>query len=260
MIDWMLRIVITSLLFFPDSTIYERPVDYGLAEESVQIQVNDKTTLHGLFLPAQNEKGILLFLHGNAGNLSGRISKAGGWVERGYSVFLVDYRGYGKSTGKIRHQEDLTEDGRKALEWLEREKNVSSSQIVLYGESVGGYPVVKLATEKKFRAIILESPYTSFKKLAPRHYPMLPAFMIEQLLKDFSFDIESSISKIKAPLFILHGDHDQTVFYEMGQQVFELAPEPKEFFTIEGGAHNNLSIVAGRNFWQKPVDFLEALK
>ncbi|HTL46820.1 MAG TPA: alpha/beta fold hydrolase [Verrucomicrobiae bacterium] len=245
--------MITSMIFFPDKTVYETPSDYGLSYEDVSLAISSKVKLHGWFLKAPEEKGVILFLHGNAGNISARVFKAKGWVKRGYSMFLVDYRGFGKSTGSIQHQDDVLQDASAALDWLMKERKYPAEKIVLYGESLGTHPAIRLAGKFPVAAVILEAPYPSFIELGKLHYPFVPSSMIQ----DFAFDNVRYIPEIKAPLFVLHGTHDEICPYAMSQQLFEKAPQPKEFMTVAEGVHNDLPMKAGENYWNKPVEFIE---
>jgi dipeptidyl aminopeptidase/acylaminoacyl peptidase len=242
------------MIFFPEQKLYEKPADYGMAFEDAWVPADPGVTLHGWYLKAGAEKGVLLFFHGNAGNIANRLYKAKGWIELGFSVFLVDYRGYGQSTGKIRHENDVYRDARAALEWLRNEKKVPPGRIVLYGESLGSAPAVRLASEERFAALILEAPFTSFVDLARVHYP----FVGEWMMKDFRFSNLEWAASLKTPLFIMHGTHDEICPYEQSEQLFENAPEPKGFFSIPGGTHNDLPVSAGENYWAQPYQFVTA--
>ena len=241
MFRWLINLMITSMIFFPEKTFYERPENYGLVHEDVSFQTQDGVQLHGWYLKGPPEKGVLLFFHGNAGNISGRIYKAEGWVKRGFSVFLVDYRGYGKSEGRIDHQEDVVKDAEAALSWLREVKRIPDSKIVLYGESLGSHPAIRLAVREKFAGLILEAPYTSFVDLGKLHYPLVPS----SLVADFAFPNKDYIGQLQTPLFIVHGTEDEVCPYAMSGELFEHAPSPKEFFTVTGGAHNDLPIKSG---------------
>ncbi len=249
--------MITSLLFFPEKEIIEHPADYGLTAEDVYPITADGVKLHGWYFQARDAKSALLFLHGNAGNISGRVHKAQGWIERGVSVLLLDYRGYGRSEGEIRHGEDIVWDAQAGLDWLVKHKAWTLNKIILYGESLGSYPVIRLAIDHKAAGLILEAPFTTFSDLAAIHYPALPKFIVESLLKDFRFDNIGIISKIQTPFFILYGTADATCPFAMGEKLFESAPEPKSFFNVPDAGHNNLAEVAAENYWNKPQEFLK---
>ncbi len=247
--------MIASMIFFPEKTFYEKPEDYHFAYEDVRMTTSDGVSLHGWYLKAPEDRAVLLFLHGNAGNISGRLSKVEGWVKRGYSVFLVDYRGYGQSRGSIQHQDDVLCDAKTSFEFLREKKKYPLSKIVLYGESLGTYPAIRLGCEFAAAAVILEAPFTSFVELGRRHYPMVPSVLI----KNFAFPNEDFIHKIKPPLFILHGLEDEICPYAMAGELFEKAPLPKEFFSVADGMHNDLPYKAGEDYWNRPAVFLEKI-
>ena len=241
------------MIFFPEETFYEQPEDYGYAYENVRVETADGVNLFGWFLHAKApEQGALLFLHGNAGNISNRLSKVKGWVDGGFSVFLIDYRGYGKSEGKINRSEDIVLDAQAGLQWLREEKKKPLSEIILYGESLGSYPAVRLGTEHPVLALVLESSFTSFLDLGRIHYPYVP----KVLLRRFEFENEKHIAAVRSPVFMLHGTEDEICPYSLSQQLFKKAPEPKEFFPIHGGNHNDLPLSAGKDFWRRPIEFI----
>jgi len=244
--------MINSLLFFPETNYYALPPDFGLKQEEVFLTTSDGTRLAGWFFNAPAPQATLLFLHGNAGNVSGRLFKAKGWFDLGVSVFLLDYRGYGKSEGKIKKGADLIEDARAALRWLEETRQIPSDKIILYGESLGSYPAVELAREKKFAGLVLEAPFTTLLELARTHYSWVP----ELLLKDFQMKNEALIGMAQAPVFVLHGNKDDICPVEMGEQLYELAPAPKEFYVVQGGGHNDLPEVAQEAYFKNPYLFL----
>lgn len=247
--------MVTSMIFFPEKTHYEFPADYGFKSEDIFFETDDGLRLHGWFLEAAEARGVILFFHGNAGNISNRLYKAKGWVDRGLSVFLVDYRGYGQSQGEIKRGDDILRDAHAAFHWLIKTKKVASWEIILYGESLGTYPAIRLAAENKVGAVVLEAPFTSFVDLGRLHYSLIPG--LDLLLRDFEFPNRDWIDRLKVPLFILHGTRDEICPYAMGEKLFEKAPEPKAFFSIENGAHNDLPIIAGEDYWERPYQFLE---
>ncbi|MBI3316656.1 MAG: alpha/beta fold hydrolase [Candidatus Omnitrophica bacterium] len=256
MLRFFINFLMTSLIFFPEKTHFETPKDYGLLFEDVFFKTADGIKLHGWFLEAKPDPaGVLLFFHGNAGNISGRLFKAKGWIKRGYSVFLADYRGYGKSEGKIDHEEDVTKDAQAAWKWLREENKFTEEKIIIFGESLGSHPAIRLGGLYRPKAVLLEAPFTSFIDLAKLHYGAIPG--IDFLMRDFQFQNINFISQINAPLFILHGTSDETCPFEMSEKLMAKAPEPKELFSISNGFHNDLPQKSGEAYWDKPVEFLQ---
>ncbi len=244
--------MIRQFLFFPEKRFHEKPQDFHFEYEDVFLDIEKNIRLHGWFLKAPQEKAVLFFLHGNAGNISARLYKAGGWLERGVSVFLLDYRGYGQSTGEIHTSEDIARDAQAGLNYLKDKRDIDSSRIILYGESLGTYPIIRLAGENKVMAAVLEAPFTSFTELAALHYPQVPGFM----MKGFEFSNKENIGKVKNPLFILHGTEDEICPYDMAGELIDKVQVPKGMFTIQGGHHNDLPNAAGDDYWQKSYEFL----
>ena len=246
--------MIESMIFFPEKTLYEKPEDYGFKHEDVFLKTGDGVTLHGWYLHAPQAKpeGVILFFHGNAGNISNRLYKMKGWLERGFSALLIDYRGYGKSEGAIRHSDDVLKDADAALRWLTDSRKTPLSEIIVYGESLGTYPAIRLTCDHKVRAVILEAPFTSLFDVARTHYP----FVLRAMMQQFQFSNIEHIQNLKAPLFILHGNEDEICPYAMAGELFEKAPEPKGFLSIPNGRHNDLPMIAGEDYFEKPYEFI----
>ena len=242
------------MIFFPEKTLYEKPEDYGFQHDEVSLTTEDGVKLHGWYLhkPQSKSEGVLLFFHGNAGNISNRLYKMKGWLDRRFSALLVDYRGYGKSEGMIHDSEDVLKDAAAALRWLTESHKTLLSKIVVYGESLGTYPAIRLACDYPVKALVLEAPFTSLFDVARTHYP----FVIRDMMQNFLFSNIDFIQKIKAPLFILHGNEDEICPYAMAGELFEKAPEPKGFLSIPNGRHNDLPMIAGEDYFEKPYEFI----
>ncbi len=260
----LVQAMVASLIFFPTKEYTALPKDYAeLKSEVVEIQTSGGVKLVGWYLPYPKvaeetfrTNTTIYLLHGNAGNIGDRLFKAREWIHRGYSVFLLDYRGYGQSEGKITSEEDLYQDARAGLKWLREVKKKDNKNIVLYGESIGCAPVIQLAVEDKqdFFAVILEAPFTSLPAVTKVHYSFIPTV----ILGGFQFDNLEKISKVKTPVFVIHGEDDEICPFEMGKELFnKAAVEPKEFFEIPNGHHNDLPDVAGNEFYDRPNKFLE---
>lgn len=245
--------MVTSMIFFPDRNIYYQPADVHLDAEVVELFPAPGVVLHNWFIPPEKDNPVLLYIHGNAGNISGRLHIAAGWATRGFGIFMLDYRGFGKSTGEIRHEDDLTQDALAAYRWMVESKKLSPDSIVLYGESIGCAPAVRLATQQPCRAVVLMAPFTRLIDMARLHYG---SFIPESLLKQYRFDNLSAVASVRTPLFIMHGTEDEIVPFSMGERLFQAALDPKEFFRVPGGHHNDLSETAGKDFWDIPAHFL----
>ena len=207
--------------------------------------------LHGWFAHRPQHKWVTLHLHGNAGNVTHRIVSAAHIIEAGSSVLLLDYRGYGRSEGRPTER-GLHEDALAAYEWLIA-KGYRPEQIILHGESLGTAVATRVATEKPCAGLILEAPFTSAKAVAGKVLPILGPALV------WGYDTKSRIGRVRVPVLIIHGDADEVIAYEFGQELFRAAPEPKTFWTIQGATHNDLHIVGAPEFRSRLEAFFRSL-
>ena len=163
-----------QLLYFPSRTLVTTPDRYGLAYETVHLDTADGERLHGWWIPADDARGTLLFFHGNAGNISGRLESVKQFHQLGLNVLIIDYRGYGQSTGSP-SEEGLYRDAEAAWQHAVTQRGIDPSRIVIFGRSLGGGPATWLATQHDAGALLLESAFTSVPDMAAHHYPWLPA-------------------------------------------------------------------------------------
>jgi fermentation-respiration switch protein FrsA (DUF1100 family) len=177
---------------------------------------------------------VLVVFHGNAGHIGDRVPKFDELMDAGYGLLLAGYRGYGGNPGRP-SEADLTGDARLLLDWLAGQ-GIGPARTVLYGESLGTGIAVKMAAERPAAALVLESPYTSIADVAQMHYWYLPA---KWLLLD-KWNSMAHIGRIEAPLLVVHGARDRTIPARYGQRLFAAAPDPKEIFMLDQGAHNDL--------------------
>ena len=207
------------LLYHPYREIEVTPGNYRIAYENVSFSAADGVRLHGWYVAPKDADGpVLLWAHGNAGNLSHRAENiALIQKELGAGVFIFDYRGFGKSEGSP-GEEGLYADGRAAYAWLA--ERVPHERIFLFGRSLGAAVVVKLAAEgKKARGLILESPFESTLAMGKKMFPFLPVGWIISS----KFDSAAMLPEVKTPLFVLHGDKDGIVPFAQGRRLYELA-------------------------------------
>ena len=241
------------LLYHPYREIEVTPGAYGVRYENVFFNAKDGVRLHGWYIaPIHPEGPVLLWAHGNAGNLSHRAENiALIQKELGAGVFIFDYRGYGKSEGRP-SEEGLYADGRAAYAWLS--ERVPTERVFLFGRSLGAAVMVKLAIEgSKARGLILESPFESTLAMGKKMFPFLPVGWIVSS----KFDNAAMLPKGKMPLFILHGDQDKVVPHAQGKRLFEAAGSShKRFFTIKGAGHNDTYFTGGTPYWAAWRNFL----
>jgi fermentation-respiration switch protein FrsA (DUF1100 family) len=223
-----------SLIYFPSvypDGIWEPP---GLEFEDASFQSADGTKLHGWYVPHDQPRAVVLFAHGNAGNLSHRYELLEDLNELGVSTMIFDYRGYGKSEG-VPSEAGILADARAARAWLAKRAGVNEGDIVLMGESLGGGVMVDLAAHDGARALVLENTFTSLPDVAAFHYPWLPV----RTLMRTRLDSAAKIGKFHGPLLQAHGDSDTIIPYPIGQKLHAAANEPKTFVSIAGGDHND---------------------
>jgi len=244
-----------KLIYYPDMPsrkLTASPAEIGLKYESVSIAAGDGVTIHGWFVPAQQERGTLLFFHGNAGNISHRLDSLKIFHDLGLSTFIVDYRGYGSSQGSLSEQGTYL-DAEAAWNYLTGTRNIAARQIVVFGRSLGAAIAAYIAAEQKPGGLILESAFTSVPDMAARMYPVFPV----RLLSRFHYNTEKFLLSVSSPVLIIHSPDDEIIPYENGQKLYNSAREPKEFLKIQGG-HNEGFLASGRAYTDGISNFIDA--
>jgi fermentation-respiration switch protein FrsA (DUF1100 family) len=215
----------------------------------VELTSADGTRLHAWWYPHDRATGAVLYLHGNAGNLSSRGDRVVEWHDEfRESVLIIDYPGYGRSEGKP-GERALYAAADAAYDWLTTAQGVRPERLLLYGSSLGGGVAVDLALRKPHRALVLACTFTSIADMGQKLYPWLPA----RWLVRNRFDNLAKIGKVPRPVFIAHVECDNLVPYEHGRRLFQAAPEPKDFLTLGGDRHCEPS---GPHFYARVRDFL----
>lgn len=241
------------LVYYPQigREVAGTPEAYGLAYEDVQIATEDGEKIAGWWVPSRKPRGTVLIFHGNAGNISQRLDYLRMFNRLDYSVLIVDYRGYGKSTGSP-SEEGTYRDARAAWRHLTRDRGIAAADIVLFGESLGAAVASWLAVRHPPRALILHSAFTSAPDLGSQVYWFLPV----RLISRFSYDNLSNLASVKAPVLIIHSREDDIVPYAHGERLYQAAREPKQFLALRGG-HND-AFVFMREEWVRALgEFLE---
>lgn len=191
---------------------------------------------------------VILFLHGNAGEIADRADRFAFYQSRGYGVAFLSWRGYGGSTGKPSEQGLLT-DAKAAYDHL-RGLGIPPGKIVLVGESLGTGPAVMTSSQNPVGAVVLEAPYSAAVDIARTAYPWLPVGL---LMKD-QFRTRDHIARINAPLLILHGEADSVIPQGFGKRLFEAAKDPKTFLSLGPVGHEALFSPAT---WAQEVEFID---
>lgn len=242
-----------SLLYVP-STAVPSPAQSGVPEMApVTLETADGLRLMSWYRPGAGGGQTMVYFHGNGGHIGYRGDKVRPYLDAGYGVLLVSYRGYGGNPGSPT-EDGLYADGRAAMAFLEG-RGVAADQTVLYGESLGTGVAVQIALDRAragnpVAAVVLEAPFTSAVDAGASHYPWAP---VRWLMKD-RFDSRSKIAGIRAPLLIIHGGRDRVVPLRLGEALYAAAAEPKESFWIPEAGHNDLAAFGAPG---KALAFLE---
>ena len=241
----------SRLIYYPNMpsrAVTATPDQAGLIYERVEFAAKDGVRLDGWFLPAEMPRGVLLFFHGNAGNISHRLESLRIFRDLGLSTFIFDYRGYGRSEGKVSEQ-GTYRDAEAAWRYLTVERGVPEQSIVYFGRSLGASIATHLAMTHVPKALILESAFTSAPDVAARTYPFLPV----RWLARFQYNTREYLKSVTAPVLIVHSPQDEIIRFEHGRALFASANEPKRFLEILGG-HNEGFLVSGKTY----VDAIDA--
>jgi len=220
----------------------------GCTLEDCFFTAADGVRLHGWRCRPAHAEGItgdmvLLWFHGNAGNLSHRADLMLRLAATPVQVFIVDYRGYGRSDGRPT-EHGLYLDGEAAWRYLIDERRVSPNRIVLFGDSLGAAVAVDLATRVEAAGLIVQSGFTSVPDMAARHFPFVPGFLIRTKM-----DSLAKIGDVTEPKLFIHSPSDEVVPYELGRRLYEAAPEPKRFLEVPGATHNDTDAVGGHRYF-----------
>jgi hypothetical protein len=222
-----------SLMYFPETT-HTTPAQAGFPQaEEIALTSSDGEHLVAWHVAAQNGRPVIVYFHGNGGALRNRVDRFQKLVADGIGLVALEYRGYGGSSGSP-SEAGLIADAEAAYAYTAARYPVQ--QIVLWGESLGSGVAVALAAEKPVGRVILEAPFTSAAAVGAKRYWYMP---VRLLMKD-QFRSDERIGKVTAPLLILHGAHDQTVPYAMGERLFDLANKPKHIVRFLDGGHSDL--------------------
>ena len=234
-------LLLVAVFLFQRNLLYHPSIDSYIKDQSglepteiekVKIATDDNIDLIGWFYNKDIKKfKTVLFFHGNAGSLENRTYKLNHLKNLNVNYLIIAWRGFSGNIGKP-DEMGLYEDARSAIRWLNK-KGIEDKNIILYGESLGTAVAVEIAQSKKYAGVILESPFTSMVNMGKKYYPFFP---VSFLLKD-KFESNKKINKISVPILIMHGKVDKIVPYDMGKKMYELANQPKFFYSQEYGDH-----------------------
>lgn len=221
--------------------------------EDIWFQSSDGTKLFGWYVENAATSAVVLWCHGNAGNIIHRLENLRELYRLGLSVFLFDYRGYGRSQGSP-SEEGLYQDALGAYDQLTRTRLIRPERIVLFGRSLGAAVAVEVASHKLAAGLILESSFPSIEAVARFHYGGLPVHW----LLGAKFRLIDRLPHLSLPKLIVHGDQDEIIPIELGRQVFEAAKPPKTFYVVKGADHNTTYHVGGEPYFHRFTEFVHS--
>lgn len=242
--------IVNEFAFYPDNVnvIPANNLPNGIQE--ITINTDDNVELISLFLPSTESKKLLIYFHGNAGNIYHRIPSLLQIHNTGVSVIGVSYRGYGKSEGDP-SEEGIYLDGEAIYQHAVERMGFSKENIILFGRSIGTAVAINIAQNKQLRGIILVTPLTSGSDLAKAIGLGAVASLAEG-----SFNNITKVENIKSPLLVIHGTSDRIIPYSMGREIFDRANVKKEFVKIDGANHNNLHDDYKQKYWPPILRFI----
>ena len=234
-------------VYFPTRKITANPSDIGLLYEDVTIKTTDEVNISGWYIPAEKSRAVILFFHGNGGNISNRLDLIKIFYELRLNTFIIDYRGYGRSEG------EPTEDGTyldatAAWDYLVEKKKIAPDEIIVFGRSLGGPIAAWLAMDRKTKGLILDSTFTSIKDIGAKLYPYLP---VKRFFK-FDYSTISYLKVVNSPVLIIHSKDDEYIPFIHAEKLFEFANEPKQFLEITGG--HNIGFMTSKDIYIEGIN------
>jgi hypothetical protein len=230
------------LMYFPTREIEATPAQIGLAFQRQEFRAEDGVRLTGWYVPAERPRGVLLFFHGNAGNISHRLQSIAIFHRLRLDVFIFDYRGYGESEGEA-GEEGTYRDGEAAWRHLVERLGADPKQIVYFGRSLGGAVATRVAERHPPRALILESTFSSAPDLGADLYPWLPV----RLLARIRYDTCARLAAIANPVLVVHSPDDEIIPFHHAERLYEAARGPKEMLRLRGD-HNGGFLLTGEAY------------
>ncbi|NJR49299.1 MAG: alpha/beta hydrolase [Leptolyngbyaceae cyanobacterium CSU_1_3] len=254
----------------PPKTIYETPDAYNLPYQDVWLPIKTNwgiQRIHGWWLPhapcancecanCEVDRPTLLYFHGNASNVSTEISMAQRFYQLGFSVLLIDYRGYGQSEGGFPSESKAYQDAQTGWDFLTQTQKIPAQEIILYGHSLGGAIALDLASKHPDVAgVIVQNTFTSMQAMAKRNWAFR-LFPIELILTQ-QFNSLKKVSSLKAPVLFIHGTTDTHIPVEMSKTLYAAVPQPKQLLLIPNGEHNHTDLLFEPPARQDLQDFLK---
>lgn len=248
----MLYLMQPAMIFLPFRELQATPADWGLDYEDVWLETTDTVRLHAWYIPRPGSHRVLLFFHGNAGNISHRQASLEIFHRLGLNVLILDYRGYGRSAGRP-SETGLYRDAKAAWNYLLRQRGIKAGDIVVFGRSLGGAVAARLAADVQPGALILESTFSSARDFVRESFPLLSWLIVRR----FDFDNAAHLQTAHCPVLILHSPDDEIMPYALGQKLYQAAQPPKVFQELRGD-HNSGFLLSQPHYETALAAFLNA--
>ena len=223
-----------KLIFFPEKLNRNFKFNFDQNFEEINIRTKDNKLLNSLLFKADNSTGVIFYLHGNAGALNSWGDAAKTYTNLNYDVFMLDYRGYGKSEGTISGQKQIFEDIQTAYDLLK--KNYPEDKIIVLGYSIGSGLAAKVASENNPGLLILQAPYYSLTDLVRHTFPIIPTFLLK-----YKFETNRYLKDCKMPVVIFHGDQDEVIYYGSALKLKEQYKDQITLIPLIGQGHNGMT-------------------
>jgi len=230
----LLYFIQEKLIFFPEKL--EQGYKFGFNQnfEELNFKTKDNVLLHGILFKADTSRGLIFYLHGNAGSLKSWGEVASTYTDLNYDLFMLDYRGYGKSEGAISSEDQLYNDIQIVYDNLKTK--YKEGEIIILGYSIGTGLASKLASANQAKLLILQAPYYSLIDLMKRNYPIIPTFILK-----YKFETNKYIKECNMPIVIFHGSKDEIIDYNSSINLKDLFKQSDTLITLNGQEHNGMS-------------------
>ena len=223
-----------KMIFFPEKLAPDYTFRFQRPFEELYFTMPDKTRLHGLLFKSDGSRGLIFYLHGNAGSLKswGEIAKT--YTDLHYDLFMLDYRGYGKSEDRIRSEQQVYDDVQSVYDSLQ--KSYNERDIIVLGYSIGTGPAVKLASSNHPKLLILQAPYYSLTDMMKHSFFIIPALILK-----YKFNNNINLANCSMPIIIFHGDKDEVIYYGSSLKLKTLFKAADTLVTLQNQGHNGMS-------------------
>ncbi|MBO9562334.1 MAG: alpha/beta fold hydrolase [Niastella sp.] len=227
-----------KLIFFPEKLSGDHRFEFNQPFHELSFTMEDGAVLNGVLFKADRSRGLIFYLHGNGGSVAGWGEVAKFYTDAGYDLFIPDYRGYGKSEGKIGSQQQFYDDMQAVYDSLKASYREDS--IIILGYSIGTGTASWLASRNDARLLILQAPYYSLTDMMKHNYRILPTLLLK-----YKFATNQFLPQCKMPVVIFHGDADDVIYYGSSVKLSKLFKVQDQLVTLKGAGHNGMSDLPG---------------